>query len=221
MYIIKIIDFEELLKIYADQWIQLFKSCFDASFSDAEQILKKKYTLNKGFVALLIHHGRLRASYSVVLDSRGDPVGLSVDTMSDGTVPSATYKLTCELYPFLEIKGLIGLYGFPNENILGIRLSKLGWEKVAEKNIYFGLLKKNKSRKSLFELKRPVGYYFRYGFLWKVLSIIRIFKIGFGFDQEVHRACRCRISKKILCRKSFSPLFVKKSTVSMLSIDVP
>jgi hypothetical protein len=218
---VKIISFEELIGKYAEEWCNLFCNCFKVKITEAQYILKTKYTLNDGYVALLFVDLKLVASYAVIRNSNEAAVGLSVDTMADGSVMGATLKLTVVLYPYLTSKGIEFLLGYPNEHILKMRLKRLGWESLRLEDIYFGKIKSYQKSELTFRLIRPPRRYFQQGPLGFFLTICDFFNVGFGFQDEIAAPLRFKISQKHLCVKRLSNKRDLLVTSGIYGIDVP
>lgn len=216
-----IISFQELVGKYSEEWCNLFCNCFKVKKTKAHFVLETKYTLNDGYVALLFVDLKLVASYAVIRNANESAMGLSIDTMADGSVKGATLKLTAVLYPYLTSKGIEVLLGYPNKRILKLRLTKLGWKSLRMEDIYFGKIKSYKKSELTFRLIRPPNRYFQQGPLGLILTICNFFNIGFGFQDEIAAPLRCKISQKHLCVKWLSNKRDTLVTSGIYGIDVP
>lgn len=222
-YEIEIKEFKEI-----NDW-GLFADCYSSVYkikrSSVMRMLKEKYYPNEGFVALMYSNGRVCASYSVIKCIIKDKlVGLSVDTMSNGDIKHATYKLTEQLYPRLKTQGYSGLLGFPNQNILSLRLQYLGWEYV---DTYYPVLGRNKNHPMLWEINRPTGLFFKdspHKFVLSKLLDLNILSIVLKKKIMDRRPIMALGPPKILCKKVFKNNFPEINFPDVLplsSIDVP
>ena len=224
-YKVYIKKFTEMLDADIQQWELLFSECFGTNRYNSKKIWEIKYKNNSGFLGLLKIGDKLHASYSVILDKFDRPIGLSVDTMSDGIVQHATSKICAELYPFLKLNNINFLLGFPNDNIFKIREKYLGWKLGGDLyfKIKFGKLRSNRQRSS-FELNRPFplifrkGMFFKLGYLLHKLGIIHL--IAFN-NPLLIVGKKSMITKKwcyVVLKSNFR---VKELDLSINSIDVP
>ena len=222
--VMKIISFEELVSEFASEWSALLLECFGGSKRYADSILKRKYVLNEGVVGTLWRDGKLAAAYSVVFDAFGRNTALSVDTMSNGQVRSATVKLAPEVYDYLREKNIDILYGFPNEKIINLRVRKLGWLKLEEKFFYLTYgRRKNDSRApdTAFALKRPAGFVFSNS----IKGLILRFLVMIGFRLQLSRVkpsiFAARVDCKYLCCKVLREGYDPIGNIDEYGIDVP
>ena len=222
-YEIEIKEFQEI-----NDW-GLFADCYSSVYkikrSSVMRMLKEKYYTNEGFIALMYTNGKVCASYSVIKCIVKDKlVGLSVDTMSNGDIKHATSKLTDQLYPRLKKQGYSGLLGFPNQNILSLRLEHLGWEYI---DTYYPVLSRNKNYPLMWKINRPTGLFFKdslHKFVLSKLLELNICSLVLKKPVMNRRPIMALGPPKILCRKVFQNNFPEINFPDILplnSIDVP
>jgi hypothetical protein len=114
---------------YIPDYIALFVKCFSKSEEMAWRAFNKFKESDRYVVAIAFLDEKPAAMYSVILfDYCGEVCGLSVDTMSDGSVSAATKKLGSSLYEYLSSRyNCSVICGFPNRNVIAIRKRYLKW----------------------------------------------------------------------------------------------
>ena len=156
---------------FRSEWEELFASCYGRGLREASHVFAK-YTLNKSRFCAMYCAGKLVGCYSgLELDWGSRRVFLSTDTMSDGTIRSASQKMGSHLYEHLTEAGVAAVVGYPNDNIRRIREKKLGWQMDGLLHLWVGIpivasLCKFKAIRgvSLWRVARPDSGFFGAGF---------------------------------------------------------
>ena len=189
---------EQLDENLKGTWLKLFSQCFSTDLSAAEKIYRK-YELNNCKFCLVYSGSDLVASYSglCVVASNNLKLFISTDTMSSGQVRGGSILAAEKLYRHLVLLGFDSVCGYPNKNILGLRLSKLNWKVLKETNLYLRFLPRPFAVTSSvqgpnFHINRPIeGFFGRQPLGLKLANYNRKFgffeirissvPIGFGF----------------------------------------
>lgn len=127
---IKIVAHHILVRDYEDSFRRLFQECFKSNWKEAKSAFEKYKETKEGWSAIGIVDGEPVAFYNTFIFSfSGERCALSVDTMSNGRMRSATQKLGSALYARLRNElNVVLVCGFPNDKIVKIRESKLSWK---------------------------------------------------------------------------------------------
>lgn len=149
------------------QWLKLFSECFKCSPRKAAFVFKK-YLINEPFFCLVWLNEKLVASYSglALKCKQLGSIFMSCDTMSNGEIKGGSILAAEKLYKYLKKLNFKMVCGFPNSQIQGLRVEKLGWKIVDSVNVYFRIkflpYIKQPGKHSLetFRLNRPSSGFF-------------------------------------------------------------
>ena len=183
---------------FEEKWKSLFSRVFIDKNYDPSKVFQK-YTLNKSYIAIEEYNGKFVGAYGgLILDYDNDVIFLSTDTMSDGTLRSASVRLAKKIYEHLENKNIFVVCGFPNDKIMGLREKKLGWRKAGYLYGWIGIplistLHFNSDASKLWEVKRPGAYAFG-NLPWYIAlkgrGIVASKSYGMPFTMSTHRPGR-------------------------------
>lgn len=171
------------------KWASLFQRCFGGSEEKARRVFQK-YLLNDSRICCLFNSGKMIAAYCGIKVSHEDSAAfLSTDTMSDGTQRGASVILGNKLYATLVMEGVTVVFGYPNQNIRGIREKRLGWTLNGNLHLYIAIpfvwrfFRKIYKDPALWTIARPAGGWFtrKKPFLFNLLGRNGLYSSGFGF----------------------------------------
>lgn len=113
-------------------WYELFRKSFGGRSSPF-----LKYRLNESLLTFAFSGENLVAVYGgLILRGRRCTIFVATDTMSDGTIPSATRVLGQNTYSELMRWQVDVVCGFPNERIRRLRERQLGWTLHGEVRLF-------------------------------------------------------------------------------------
>lgn len=169
-------SFNDLSTNDINAWLNLFVQSYHCNIEHAKNILDKYAIYNKNSIFCFIYYNEnIVASYSgIVKNFNNRNIFISMDTMSNGFIHNATFKMANFLYDYLRLNGFCFVCGFPNKNIINIRIRKLSWVICGSLRGYIGIpffwrffLFKKSHLSNLWCINRPPHGFFikRVGFI--------------------------------------------------------